>query len=161
MRGKKGVQDFNFGPKKFQLRKLHLVAHAFRFSSFLSRRPCCVCSRRGMAPCLLVSDSYLKMFEELSDEQRHSCDKLLTISCLEPENIHLYMVGNQLDDEPNIYIGNGSSTKNPFKNCCFEYQVGMMRFWATLHFTFFFTETRCTLSFGSSNWVPEKYPLAK
>ena len=59
---KKGVQDFNFGPKKFQLRKLHLVAHAFRFSSFLSRRPCCVCSRRGMAPFLLVSDSYLKNF---------------------------------------------------------------------------------------------------
>ena len=74
------------------------------------------------------------------------------------------MVGNQLDDEPNIYIVNGSSTKNPLKKLLLRVPGGYDTFLgiASILFTSpFFTETRGTLSFGSSNRVPEKYSLAK
>ena len=34
-----------------------------------------------------------------------------------------WMVGYQLDDEPNLYMGNGCFTKHPFKTSCLEFQV--------------------------------------
>ena len=33
------------------------------------------------------------------------------------------MVGHQLDDEPNLYIGNGCLNKHPFKTDCLGFLV--------------------------------------
>lgn len=164
--GEKKVYKISiFGPKKIQLRKLHFVAHAFRFSSFLSRRPFCVCSRRGMAPFLLVSDFYLKNFEERSDEQRHSWIWYASYHQLPGTWKHPFTNGWQSIRWWTKYLHRKwfFNQKSMWKNGCLEYQVGMIRFWALLQSSSLHRNSR-HLEFWFAvdpNSVPEKYPLCK
>ena len=38
------------------------------------------------------------------------------------------MLGYQLDDEPNLYMGNRCFTKHPFRTGCLEFQVHILFF---------------------------------
>ena len=51
-------------------------------------------------------------------------DYFTHISSWNPKANHLYMVGYQLDDEPNLYIENCWCTKHPFTYGCLGFQVG-------------------------------------